>query len=114
MGDEVASGLGQHVVLSKVVLIGIIMLLAGSSVAIAGPIAFIGLAVPHIARSLIGNNHHWLLPYSACLGAALLLIADVAARFVLPAQEIPVGVVTAFLGAPFLIYLAQRKEVAAS
>ncbi|GAA0134672.1 iron ABC transporter permease [Paenibacillus sp. YSY-4.3] len=112
LGEEVAGGLGQRVVASKIVLIGIVMLLAGSSVAIAGPIGFIGLAVPHIARAIVGSNHYWLVPYSACLGAALLLIADVAARFVLPGQEIPVGVVTVFLGAPLLIYLTQAKEVA--
>jgi iron complex transport system permease protein len=86
------------------------VLLAGCSVALAGPIGFIGLAVPHLARALAGGDYRWVLPYSALLGALLLLGADIGARFVLPGQEVPVGVVTAFLGAPFLIYRAQRKE----
>lgn len=109
LGDEVAQGLGQRLFLTKLSLIVIIMLLTGSAVAIAGPIGFIGLAVPHIARFLVGVNYRWILPYSAGLGALLLLVADIGARFVLPSEELPAGVVTAFLGAPFLIYLAQRK-----
>lgn len=109
LGDEVAAGLGQRVILTKAALIGVIMLLAGSAVAIAGPIGFVGLAVPHLARLTAGQDYRWILPYSAVWGALLLLVADIGARFVLPNQEIPVGVVTAFLGAPFLIYLAQRK-----
>ncbi|GAA3406370.1 FecCD family ABC transporter permease [Paenibacillus hodogayensis] len=109
LGDEAAQGLGQRIGWIKACLIGLIMLLAGSAVAIAGPIGFIGLAVPHIARFLAGADYRWILPYSAVLGALLLLLADIGARFVLPGQEIPVGVVTAFFGAPFLIYLAQRK-----
>ncbi|WP_312110542.1 FecCD family ABC transporter permease [Brevibacillus reuszeri] len=113
LGEDVAQGLGQRVLLTKTLLIGIIMLLTGSAVAIAGPIGFIGLTVPHIARFLVGADYRWLLPYSALLGALLLLLSDVGARFVLPGREIPVGVVTAFLGAPFLIYLVQRKGGAA-
>ncbi|CAH1197611.1 putative siderophore transport system permease protein YfiZ [Paenibacillus plantiphilus] len=109
LGDDVAAGLGQRVVWTKAALIGIIMLLAGSAVAIAGPIGFVGLAVPHLARFAAGMDYRWILPYSAILGALLLLLADIGARFVLPGHEVPVGVVTAFLGAPFLIYLAQRK-----
>ncbi|WP_289136825.1 iron ABC transporter permease [uncultured Brevibacillus sp.] len=109
LGEEAAQGLGQRVLLTKSLLIGIIMLLAGSAVAIAGPIGFIGLTVPHIARFWVGADYRWILPYSALLGALLLLLSDVGARFVLPSREIPVGVVTAFLGAPFLIYLVQRK-----
>ncbi len=110
LGEEMAQGLGQRVFFIKAICIVAIVLLAGSAVAIAGPIGFIGLAIPHIARSLVGLNYRWIIPYSALLGALLLLLADIGARFVLPEQEIPVGVVTAFFGAPFLIYLAQRKD----
>jgi len=109
LGEEMAHGLGQRVFVIKALCILVIVLLAGSAVAIAGPIGFIGLAIPHIARALIGGDYRWVLPYAALLGALLLLLADIGARFVIPAQEIPVGVVTAFFGAPFLIYLAQRK-----
>ncbi|SEK27828.1 iron ABC transporter permease [Paenibacillus sp. OK003] len=110
LGDEVAQGLGQRMKMIRIICIISIVLLAGSAVALAGPIGFIGLAVPHIARSITGSDYRWVVPYSAVLGALLLLTADIGARFVLPGQEIPVGVVTAFFGAPFLIYLAQRKE----
>ncbi|GKU76211.1 iron ABC transporter permease [Paenibacillus sp. L3-i20] len=109
LGEHMAQGLGERVFLIKVLCIIVIVILAGSSVAIAGPIGFIGLAIPHIARSLVGLNYRWIIPYAALLGALLLLLADIGSRFVLPAQEIPVGVVTAFFGAPFLIYLAQRR-----
>lgn len=109
LGDDMARGLGQRVFFMKVVCIIVIVMLAGSAVAIAGPIGFVGLAVPHIARFLVGTDYRWILPYAALLGALLLLAADIAARFVHPAQEIPVGVVTAFFGAPFLIYLVVRK-----
>jgi len=109
LGDNMARGLGQRVFSMKVLCIGVIVLLAGSAVAIAGPIGFVGLAVPHIARFIVGINYRWILPYAALLGALLLLVADIAARFLHPAQEIPVGVVTAFFGAPFLIYLVLRK-----
>ncbi|MBP1999970.1 iron complex transport system permease protein [Paenibacillus shirakamiensis] len=106
---EVAQGLGQQLRGTRIVCILIIVLLTGGAVALAGPIGFIGLAVPHIARLLIGNNYVWIVPYTAVLGALLLLIADIGARFVLPHQEVPVGIVTAFFGAPFLMVLAQRK-----
>lgn len=109
LGDDMARGLGQRVFFTKVLCIIVIVMLAGSAVAIAGPIGFVGLAVPHMARFLVGADYRWILPYAALLGAFLLLAADIAARFVHPAQEIPVGVVTAFFGAPFLIYLVLRK-----
>ncbi|OXM15131.1 iron ABC transporter permease [Paenibacillus herberti] len=110
LGEEMAQGLGQHVFYIKALCVAVVVLLAGSSVAIAGPIGFIGLAVSHLARAIAGHDYRWTIPYAAGAGSLLLLLADIGARFILPEQEIPVGVVTAFLGAPFLIYLAQRKE----
>jgi iron complex transport system permease protein len=109
LGDEVAQGLGLKVVWVKAGALVVVMLLAGASVAAAGPIGFVGLAVPHFARFLVGTDYRWVLPYSALLGAILLLLADVAARFVVPSQEVSAGIITALLGAPFLIYLAQRR-----
>ncbi len=109
LGEEMARGLGQRVMWMKALCILVIVLLAGSAAAIAGPIGFVGLAVPHLARALVGLDYRWALPCSALLGALLLLAADIGARFVLPGQEIPAGVVTAFFGAPFLLYLVQRK-----
>ncbi|XID93173.1 FecCD family ABC transporter permease [Paenibacillaceae bacterium WGS1546] len=109
LGEETAQGLGLRTGWVKAMSLLAVVLLAGSSVAIAGPIGFVGLAVPHIVRYLAGQDYRWVLPYSALAGAALLLLADVAARFILPSQEVSAGVVTAVLGAPFLIYLAQRR-----
>lgn len=78
------------------------------SVAVAGPIGFIGIIIPHVARFLVGNDYRWLLPYCGVLGATLLLAADVIARFILMPQEVPVGVMTALVGTPFFIYIARR------
>jgi iron complex transport system permease protein len=108
LGEEIAKGLGQSTGWVKGIAVAIIVLLAGSSVAIAGPISFVGLAVPHVARSLAGTDYRWVLPYAAILGAILLLVADLGARFVIHPSEIPVGVMTALIGAPFFIYLIRR------
>jgi iron complex transport system permease protein len=105
LGDDVAKGLGQNVVWIKAAAIGIVILLAGSSVSAAGPIGFIGLAVPHIIRFLVSTDYRWIFPYSAITGAILLLFADIGARFF---GEVPVGVMTALIGGPFFIYLARK------
>jgi iron complex transport system permease protein len=94
--------------LSAVLVVG----LAGAAVAAAGPIGFVGLAVPHIARALTGPDYRWILPYGAVLGPTLLLAADIAGRVVARPSELQVGIVTAFIGAPFLIYLARRRKLA--
>lgn len=107
-GDDVAKSLGQNVGLLKVVMGVLIIILAGGSVAIAGSVGFIGLIVPHIAKGLVGMDYRWMIPYGALLGAALLLTADVVARFVIAPQEVPIGVMTAFIGGPFFIYLARK------
>lgn len=112
-GEETAQGLGMRTSLVKIAGGIAIVLLAGSSVAVAGPIGFIGIVIPHIARRFSGLDHRWLLPYSAVLGASLLLLADVAARFVIAPQELPVGVMTAAIGTPFFIYIARRGKVKA-
>lgn len=109
LGEDVAKGLGQRTAWIKGLAIMLIVLLAGSAVAAAGPIGFIGLAVPHMSRWIAGTDYRWLLPYAAVLGAVLLLLADVGARFIIRPEEVPVGVMTALLGAPFFIYLARRE-----
>lgn len=108
MGEDAAKGLGQRTLAIKLFAGIIIVLLAGSSVSVAGPIAFIGIIIPHIARFFVGNDYRWLVPYCAVLGAVLLLIADVGARFIIMPEEVPVGVMTAVLGTPFFIYIARR------
>ncbi|QHE53341.1 iron ABC transporter permease [Pontibacillus sp. HMF3514] len=108
MGEDVAKGLGQKTGWIKVGAGILIVLLAGGAVAIAGPIGFIGIVVPHFARSIVGYDYRWLLPYTAILGGILLLLADVSARFVIMPQEVPVGVMTAIIGTPFFIYIARK------
>jgi iron complex transport system permease protein len=87
----------------------IVILLAGGAVALAGPIGFVGLVVPHVVRFMVGVDYRWVLPYSAFTGAILVTLADVAARIVIRPQELPVGVMMALLGAPFFIWLARWK-----
>ncbi|MDZ8184096.1 MAG: iron ABC transporter permease [Nostoc sp. ChiSLP02] len=109
LGEDVAKGLGQQTAWVKVATAMSVILLAGSSVALAGPIGFIGLVVPHIVRFYIKADYRWILPYCAVLGAILLLVADIVARVLLKPQELPVGVMTALIGAPFFVYLAKSK-----
>lgn len=108
MGEDVAVGLGQRTAVIKVVSVVIILLLAGGSVAVAGPIAFVGIIVPHFARYLVGTDYRWVIPYSILLGALLLLTADIGARFIVMPKEVPVGVMTAIVGVPFFVYVARR------
>jgi iron complex transport system permease protein len=108
MGDDVAKGLGQRTNMVKLTVAILVVLLAGSSVAVAGPIGFIGIIVPHIARAFVGIDHRWVLPYCALIGGILLNVADIGARYILMPQEVPVGIMTAFIGVPFFIYIARR------
>lgn len=108
MGEEAAKGLGQRTLAVKIVAGAIIGVLAGCSVAIAGPIGFIGMVIPYIARFFAGTDYRWIIPYSAILGAILLLLSDIAARFIVMPEELPVGAVTAIVGIPFFIYVARR------
>lgn len=110
MGDEAARGLGQRTTMIKAVAGIIVVILAGGAVSVAGPIGLIGIVIPHIARYIAGLDYRWLLPYCALLGAILLLLADLLARFIILPEEVPVGIMTAAIGAPFFIYIA-RKEL---
>ncbi len=107
-GDDIAKGMGQNVALLKAMMGIIIVLLAGSSVAVVGAVGFIGLVIPHIARFFAGNDYRWVIPFSAILGAILLVGADVMARLVIMPQEVPIGVMTAIVGGPFFVYIARR------
>lgn len=109
LGEDIATSLGQQTVWVKLIAAISVVLLAGSSVAIAGPIGFIGLTVPHMVRFFVKTDYRWILPYSAVLGAILLLVSDIAARVLLKPQELPVGVMTAIVGAPVFVYLAKSK-----
>ncbi|MCX4725727.1 iron ABC transporter permease [Streptomyces sp. NBC_01306] len=113
LGDDMAKGLGQKV--ATVRIIGGIgaTVLTGVGVAAAGPIAFIGLAVPHIARAIVGSDHRWVLPMAALIGPVMLLVSDTIGRVVFPPSEVPAGVMTALIGVPFLVTLVRRKAVPA-
>nr|WP_145158376.1 iron ABC transporter permease [Paenibacillus terrae] len=108
LGEDVARSLGQKTVLLKLTMGLLIVVLAGSSVAVAGPIGFVGLVIPHIARALVGRDTRWLVAYSALLGGILLLLADIASRFIAMPKEIPIGVMTAIFGVPFFIHAARK------
>jgi iron complex transport system permease protein len=111
LGDETATSLGLDAGRTRVLGGLAATLLAASAVAAVGPVAFVGLAVPLTVRSFTGSDHRWLLPYSAVLGPVLLLGADVVGRVVARPGELMVGVVTAFVGAPFLIAAVRRGRV---
>ncbi|PLR82889.1 iron ABC transporter [Bacillus canaveralius] len=108
MGEDVAKGLGLNTAFIKISIGVIVILLSGGAVAVAGPIGFIGIVVPHLTRSLIGNDHRWLIPLSGMLGGVLLVAADIASRYILMPQEVPVGAITAIIGTPFFIYIARK------
>ncbi|MFV8816378.1 FecCD family ABC transporter permease [Haliea sp. E17] len=110
LGESEARYLGVDVERTKSLIILLVALAVGCSVALAGTIAFVGLVVPHMVRLLIGPNHRYLLPASALAGAILLLVADTLARTVIAPTELPVGVVTALVGVPFFVSLLRRRR----
>jgi iron complex transport system permease protein len=113
LGDDVARSLGLRVGLSRAFGAAAIVLLCGAATAAAGPIAFVGLAIPHVARVITGPDYRWIVPYSIVLAPTLLLGADVIGRVVARPGEVQVGIVTALLGAPVFIWLVRRRKMAA-
>jgi iron complex transport system permease protein len=109
LGEDVAKGLGQNTGWVKGVAALMVVLLSGGAVALAGPIGFVGLVIPHVVRFIVGVDYRWVIPYSAVFGALLVTIADVGARVIIRPQELPTGVIMAALGAPFFIWLARWK-----
>jgi len=105
LGDRAAASLGVNVGLLKLASLALVIVLSGSVVAVAGPIGFVGLVVPHMARLLVRSDYRWLLPYALVLGAVLLVSADLAARIVVRPYEINTGIITALVGAPVFIAL---------
>lgn len=110
LGEDVARGLGQRIWLARLVGLLAITLLCGAATAACGPIAFVGLVVPHAVRAVTGPDHRWLVPCSGLAGAALLLVADVIGRVVVRPGELQVGIVLALIGAPFFIALVRRRR----
>ncbi|MFI5555356.1 FecCD family ABC transporter permease [Streptomyces sp. NPDC051738] len=117
LGDDVAKSLGLRLGLVRVQGVVAVTLLTGGAVAVIGPVVFVGLVVPHIARVLaqsagIGPDHRWLLPLSAVLAPCLLLSADIAGRLIARPVEIQAGILVAFIGGPFFIALVRRRRLA--
>ncbi|NCJ08430.1 iron chelate uptake ABC transporter family permease subunit [Synechococcales cyanobacterium C] len=110
LGEDVAQGLGLQTIWVKGAAAVAVVLLAGTSVALAGPIGFVGLVVPHMVRFGVGTDYRWIVPYAMILGGILLSVADIAARLLIRPQELPVGIVMGLLGAPFFIYLARSRR----
>ncbi|MFE4451946.1 FecCD family ABC transporter permease [Streptomyces sp. NPDC056796] len=112
LGDDLARGLGQRVGLARLTSALAVVLLCGAATVVAGPIGFVGLAVPHAARLITGPDYRWVLPYSMVLAPVMLLVADIAGRVIAPPGEIQVGVVTAAIGCvPFIWLVRRRKQV---
>jgi iron complex transport system permease protein len=112
LGDEAGRALGAHIGATRAWGAVAITLLCGGATAIAGPIAFVGLTVPHVARAIVGPDQRWVLAYSMVLAPILLLSADIVGRVVIRPGELEVGIVTALLGAPVFIALVRRRRIA--
>ncbi|GGH84260.1 iron complex transport system permease protein [Pullulanibacillus pueri] len=110
MGDKIATGLGVKVEKERMILLLLSVALAGACVAVAGNIAFLGLAVPHLARKLVGAEHQVTIPTAALLGALVLLLADMVSKNLMAPSEIPVGLVVSVIAAPYFIYLLMRSN----
>ena len=108
-GEATARSVGVDVERFKLGVLALIALLTACAVAVSGVIGFVGLVVPHLARALLGPPHKPLVPVAALLGAALLVLADQLSRSALPGALLPIGVITAILGAPFFAFLLRRQ-----
>jgi iron complex transport system permease protein len=110
LGDDTAKGLGLRVEWQRGLLLIVSVALAAAAVAVAGTIGFIGLVAPHVTRRLVGPSHEGLIPVSALFGGALLVLADLIGRWAIAPSELPIGIVTAMIGAPYFLYLFYRNR----
>lgn len=113
LGENVARALGTHVGWNRAAGLAAVVLLSGAATAACGPIAFLGLVAPHLARAITGPDYRWLVPCAGLVGAILLLSADILGRVVAPPGELQVGIVLALAGAPFFIAIVRRRKLAA-
>ena len=111
LGDDVARSLGQRVGRARATTTLAVVILVGAATAAAGPIIFVGLVIPHVARAITGPDYRWILPYSAVLGPILLLSSDILGRIVVRPEELQVAIVMSLVGAPFFIALVRRRKL---
>ncbi|NHW33792.1 FecCD family ABC transporter permease [Paenibacillus aceris] len=111
LGDDITASLGLNIVRQRFLLLLLAVALAGISVSAVGAIGFIGLIAPHIARSIVGSRHQWLIPLAAVIGADLMLLGDLLGRIIILPREVPVGIMTAVIGAPYFIYLLRKERL---
>lgn len=111
LGDDMASGLGERVALVRLMAALGAILLCGGITAVCGPIAFVGLVVPHVCRLVVGSDYRWVVPLSALAGALLLTSADIAGRLIARPAELDVGIMTALVGAPVFLWIVRRHKV---
>lgn len=113
LGDAPAKALGVRIAPVRIAVITAVTLLCGAATALAGPIGFVGLMIPHVVRWLFGVHQGWILIFSTVLAPVLLLGSDILGRIILPQTEVSAGIITAFVGAPVLLILARRKKASA-
>jgi iron complex transport system permease protein len=111
LGEDVARGLGQRIRRTRLVMFVTVAVLCGAATAACGPIVFVGLVIPHVARMVCGPDYRWILPYSMVLTPIVLLAADIAGRLVVSPDELQVGVMLGVLGAPFFIFLVRHRSL---
>ncbi len=109
LGEETAQSLGMRTGRTRLICSALVVVITGAAVAIAGPIGFVGLAVPHMVRTFVGADYRWILPASFIYGAIFLVAADIVGRIVTRPAELEVGIVTALVGAPVMVFLARQK-----
>jgi iron complex transport system permease protein len=110
LGDEIATSLGQNIYLVKAIAVMLVLILAGTSVAVVGAVSFVGLIVPHLVRYMVGVDYRLIIPCSAVVGGLLVLYADIAARTINTPAETPIGAIIALFGVPFFLYLARKER----
>lgn len=111
LGEDAARAVGMNTARIRAICMALVVVIAGGTVAAAGPIGFVGLAIPHMVRAVTGPDYRWILPLSAIFGAVLLTSADIIGRLVLEPAELEASIIMGIVGAPFFIYLARRRSL---
>ena len=111
LGEEVSKGLGANTAVIRILSTIIVLVLSAIAVVIIGPVGYVGLMVPHIARKLVGTDYRYVLPTTAIFGAVFVIAADMLARVILIPYEFPIGVLITIIGVPFFIYASRQQDL---